>query len=107
MADVTGFPEMLDGRVKTLHPRLYAGILADLTKPEHRAALEEHDITPIDLVVCNLYPFTSDPSIELIDIGGPSMVRAAAKNHARVGIVTSPAQYARGFGGADHHRHAL
>ncbi|MGB7653088.1 MAG: bifunctional phosphoribosylaminoimidazolecarboxamide formyltransferase/IMP cyclohydrolase [Acidimicrobiales bacterium] len=93
VADVTGFPEMLDGRVKTLHPRLYAGILADLTKPEHRAALEEHDITPIDLVVCNLYPFTSDPSIELIDIGGPSMVRAAAKNHARVGIVTSPAQY--------------
>ncbi|MGB7104494.1 MAG: bifunctional phosphoribosylaminoimidazolecarboxamide formyltransferase/IMP cyclohydrolase PurH, partial [Acidimicrobiales bacterium] len=56
VADVTGFPEMLDGRVKTLHPRLYAGILADLTKPEHRAALEEHDITPIDLVVCNLYP---------------------------------------------------
>jgi phosphoribosylaminoimidazolecarboxamide formyltransferase / IMP cyclohydrolase len=94
VADVTGFPEMLDGRVKTLHPRVHAGILADLTKPEHRAALEEHDIARIDLVVCNLYPFTSDPSIDLIDIGGPSMVRAAAKNHARVGVVTSPTQYA-------------
>jgi phosphoribosylaminoimidazolecarboxamide formyltransferase/IMP cyclohydrolase len=93
VADVTGFPEMLDGRVKTLHPRLHAGILADLGKSEHREALAEHDITPIDLVVSNLYPFTSDPSIELIDIGGPSMVRAAAKNHARVGILTSPAQY--------------
>jgi phosphoribosylaminoimidazolecarboxamide formyltransferase/IMP cyclohydrolase len=93
VADVTGFPEMLDGRVKTLHPRLHAGILADLEKSEHRDALAEHDITPIDLVVSNLYPFTSDPSIELIDIGGPSMVRAAAKNHARVGILTSPTQY--------------
>ncbi|MCU1363348.1 MAG: phosphoribosylaminoimidazolecarboxamide formyltransferase/IMP cyclohydrolase [Acidimicrobiaceae bacterium] len=93
VAEVTGFPEMLDGRVKTLHPRLHAGILADLGKSEHREALAEHDITPIDLVVCNLYPFHQDPSIELIDIGGPSMVRAAAKNHARVGVLTSPAQY--------------
>jgi phosphoribosylaminoimidazolecarboxamide formyltransferase/IMP cyclohydrolase len=93
VADVTGFPEMLDGRVKTLHPRLHAGILADLEKSEHRDALAEHEITPIDLVICNLYPFTSKPSIELIDIGGPSMVRAAAKNHARVGVVTSPTQY--------------
>ncbi len=93
VAEVTGFPEMLDGRVKTLHPRLHAGILADRTKPDHRAALAEHDITAIDLVVCNLYPFASDPSIELIDIGGPSMVRAAAKNHADVGVVTSPTQY--------------
>jgi phosphoribosylaminoimidazolecarboxamide formyltransferase/IMP cyclohydrolase len=93
VADVTGFPEMLDGRVKTLHPRLHAGILADRSKPEHLAALVEHDITPIDLVVSNLYPFTSDPSIELIDIGGPSMVRAAAKNHEHVGVLTSPSQY--------------
>ena len=71
VADVTGFPEMLDGRVKTLHPRLHAGILADRSKPEHLAALAAHDITAIDLVVSNLYPFSSDPSIELIDIGGP------------------------------------
>ena len=93
VADVTGFPEMLDGRVKTLHPRLHAGILADRSKPEHMAALAEHDIAAIDLVVSNLYPFASDPSIELIDIGGPSMVRAAAKNHEHVGVLTSPSQY--------------
>ena len=73
VADVTGFPEMLDGRVKTLHPRVHAGILADRSKPEHLAALAAHDITAIDFVVSNLYPFSSDPSIELIDIGGPSM----------------------------------
>src|SRR5271154_1888074 len=93
VADVTGFPEMLDGRVKTLHPRLHAGILADRDKADHLAALGAHDITAIDLVVCNLYPFASNPSIELIDIGGPSMVRAAAKNHRHVGVLTSPAQY--------------
>ncbi|HUY16459.1 MAG TPA: bifunctional phosphoribosylaminoimidazolecarboxamide formyltransferase/IMP cyclohydrolase [Acidimicrobiales bacterium] len=93
VADVTGYPEMLDGRVKTLHPRIHAGILADIDLPEHRAALAEHDITAIELVVSNLYPFESDPSIELIDIGGPAMVRAAAKNHAHVGVVTSPSQY--------------
>jgi phosphoribosylaminoimidazolecarboxamide formyltransferase/IMP cyclohydrolase len=93
VADVTGFPEMLDGRVKTLHPRLHAGILADRSKPDHLAALAAHDITAIDLVVSNLYPFSSDPSIELIDIGGPSMVRAAAKNHEHVGVLTSPTQY--------------
>ena len=93
VADVTGFPEMLGGRVKTLHPRIHAGILADRSRPEHLAALAAHDITAVDLVVCNLYPFSSDPSIELIDIGGPSMVRAAAKNHQHVGVVTSPTQY--------------
>ncbi len=93
VADVTGFPEMLGGRVKTLHPRIHAGILADRAKSDHVDALSEHDITAIDLVVCNLYPFTSDPSIELIDIGGPSMVRAAAKNHEHVGVLTSPTQY--------------
>jgi phosphoribosylaminoimidazolecarboxamide formyltransferase/IMP cyclohydrolase len=98
VADVTGFPEMLDGRVKTLHPRLYGAILADLDRPEHRAAQAEHDITPIELVVCNLYPFSTNPSTELIDIGGPAMVRAAAKNHRHVGVVTSPAQYAKVLG---------
>ena len=91
--EVTGFPEMLDGRVKTLHPLIHGGILADRSKPDHLAALSAHDIATIDLVVCNLYPFSSDPSIELIDIGGPSMVRAAAKNHQHVGVVTSPEQY--------------
>ena len=93
--EVTGSPEMLDGRVKTLHPRIHGGILADRSKPEHMASLAEQGIEPIDLVVCNLYPFTSDPSIELIDIGGPSMVRAAAKNHDAVGIVVSPEDYGR------------
>jgi phosphoribosylaminoimidazolecarboxamide formyltransferase/IMP cyclohydrolase len=90
---VTEAPEMLGGRVKTLHPRLHGGILADLTKPDHAADLAAAGIEPIGLVVCNLYPFTSDPSIELIDVGGPSMVRAAAKNHARVGVVVDPADY--------------
>ena len=94
VADVTGFPEMLGGRVKTLHPKIHGGILADRSKPEHVASLLEHDITAIDLVVCNLYPFSSDPSVELIDIGGPAMVRAAAKNHEHVGVLTSPSQYA-------------
>ena len=91
VADVTGFPEMLDGRVKTLHPRIHAGILADLDKPEHRDALVENDITAIDLVVCNLYPFSSNPSTELIDIGGPAMIRAAAKNHA-AGVIDVASQ---------------
>jgi len=93
VAAVTGAPEMLGGRVKTLHPTIHGGILADRSRPEHRADLEERGITPIDLVVANLYPFTSDPGIELIDIGGPTMVRAAAKNHAHVGIVVDPADY--------------
>jgi phosphoribosylaminoimidazolecarboxamide formyltransferase/IMP cyclohydrolase len=90
---VTGAPEMLGGRVKTLHPRIHGGILADRSKPEHLADLEAQGITPIDLVVCNLYPFRSDPSIELIDVGGPTMVRAGAKNHAHVGVVVDPADY--------------
>ena len=93
VAEVTGFPEMLDGRVKTLHPRIHGGILANRSETSHLAALAAHDIALIDLVVCNLYPFSSDPSIELIDVGGPTMVRAAAKNHHHVGVVTSPAQY--------------
>ena len=90
---VTAAPEMLGGRVKTLHPRLHGGILADLDKPEHRADLESQAIQPIGLVVCNLYPFRSNPSIELIDVGGPTMVRAAAKNWAHVGSVVDPADY--------------
>src|SRR3954451_2880032 len=92
--EVTGSPEMLDHRVVTLHPKIHGGILADLGKDSHRADLEEHGITPFDLVVTNLYPFASDPGIELIDVGGPTMVRAAAKNHAYVGIITSTSQYA-------------
>jgi phosphoribosylaminoimidazolecarboxamide formyltransferase / IMP cyclohydrolase len=93
VAEVTGSPEMLGGRVKTLHPRIHGGILADRSEPSHLRDLEEQDIEPIDLVVCNLYPFSSDPSVELIDVGGPTMVRAAAKNFAHVGIVTSPTDY--------------
>jgi len=114
VSDVTGFPEMLDGRVKTLHPAIHGGILADRSKPAHLEAIAEHGIAPIDLVVCNLYPFDSNPSIELIDVGGPTMVRAAAKNQYSVGIVTSPDQYEtvleelRTSGGlSDATRHAL
>jgi phosphoribosylaminoimidazolecarboxamide formyltransferase/IMP cyclohydrolase len=91
--EVTGSPEMLDHRVVTLHPKIHGGILADRGQESHRADLETHGIKPFDLVVSNLYPFSSDPGIELIDIGGPAMVRAAAKNHAWVGIVTNPDQY--------------
>ncbi|MGZ4444270.1 MAG: bifunctional phosphoribosylaminoimidazolecarboxamide formyltransferase/IMP cyclohydrolase [Nocardioidaceae bacterium] len=99
--DLTGFPECLDGRVKTLHPKVHAGILADLRLDTHRAQLEELGVEPFDLVVSNLYPFTDtvtsgaspDECVEQIDIGGPSMVRAAAKNHPSVAIVTSPASY--------------
>jgi len=94
VAEITGSPEMLGGRVKTLHPKIHGGILADRDKPEHLADLEANDIEPIDLVVCNLYPFSSDPSVELIDVGGPTMVRAAAKNFAHVAVVVSPADYA-------------
>ena len=90
---VTGSPEMLGHRVVTLHPKIHGGILADRDLPDHWADLERHGIEPIDLVVVNLYPFASNPSIELIDIGGPAMVRAAAKNHAHVGVVCDPADY--------------
>ncbi|MFE9597783.1 bifunctional phosphoribosylaminoimidazolecarboxamide formyltransferase/IMP cyclohydrolase [Streptomyces hokutonensis] len=100
--ELTGFPECLDGRVKTLHPKVHAGILADLRLEDHRQQLEELGVEPFDLVVSNLYPFretvasgaTPDECVEQIDIGGPSMVRAAAKNHPSVAIVTSPARYA-------------
>jgi phosphoribosylaminoimidazolecarboxamide formyltransferase / IMP cyclohydrolase len=93
VADVTGAAEMLGGRVKTLHPAIAGGILADRGNPGHLAELEERGIEPIDLVVCNLYPFRSDPSVEMIDIGGPTMVRAAAKNHESVGVVVDPGRY--------------
>jgi phosphoribosylaminoimidazolecarboxamide formyltransferase/IMP cyclohydrolase len=93
VATLTGAPEMLGGRVKTLHPTIHGGILADRSKPQHMSDLATQGIDVIDLVVCNLYPFRSDPSIELIDVGGPTMVRAAAKNHAHVGVVVDPAEY--------------
>ena len=93
VAELTGFPAILGHRVVTLHPKVHGGILADLDDPDHRRDLEEHGIEPIALVVVNLYPFADDPGIELIDIGGPAMVRAAAKNHAHVGVVVDPAEY--------------
>lgn len=92
--DVTGAPEMLGGRVKTLHPKVHGGILADRSKPDHLVDLENNGVQAIDLVCVNLYPFVERPGIETIDIGGPTMVRAAAKNHAFVTVVTSPEQYA-------------
>ena len=93
LADITGFPEMLDHRVVTLHPNVHGGILADRSKESHRADLERYGIQPFDIVVTNLYPFRESPDIETIDIGGPAMTRAAAKNHAWVAVVTSPTQY--------------
>jgi phosphoribosylaminoimidazolecarboxamide formyltransferase/IMP cyclohydrolase len=98
---VTGFPEILDGRVKTLHPKIHGGLLADLRKESHAAQLDEHGIAGIDLLVSNLYPFqatvgsgaSQDECVEQIDIGGPAMVRAAAKNHASVAVVTEVAAY--------------
>ncbi len=103
VAEVTGFPEMLDGRVKTLHPRIHGGILARRDVPGHLEALASHGIPPIDLVVVALYPFEATvarpdvalaEAIEQIDVGGPTMIRAAAKNHASVAVVTDPSQYA-------------
>ena len=91
--DVTGSPEMLDGRVKTLHPKIHGGLLADLGNDDHLRDLDLHGIRPFGIVVSNLYPFENSPGIETIDIGGPAMTRAAAKNHAWVTIVTSPDQY--------------
>jgi phosphoribosylaminoimidazolecarboxamide formyltransferase/IMP cyclohydrolase len=101
VAAVTGFPELLDGRVKTLHPAIHAGLLARRDRPEHVAALAAHGIAPFDLLVCNLYPFAAtvaagagyEACLENIDIGGPALIRAAAKNHADVAVVTDPADY--------------
>jgi phosphoribosylaminoimidazolecarboxamide formyltransferase/IMP cyclohydrolase len=95
VAELTGFPAILGHRVVTLHPKVHGGILADTADPSHRADLAEYGIEPIDLVVVNLYPFVTDPGVELIDIGGPAMVRAAAKNHDRVAVVVDPADYTR------------
>ena len=104
VSDVTGFPEIMDGRVKTLNPKIHGAILAVCSNPEHMKALADHNITPIDLVVVNLYPFretiskpgvTEAEAIENIDIGGPAMVRASAKNFKDVVIVTYPRRYAQ------------
>src|SRR6185437_12297572 len=113
---LTGFPEILDGRVKTLHPAIYAGLLAKRDKPEHVRTLAEHQLPEIDLVVCNLYPFeqtvakpgvTEAEAIENIDIGGPCMVRAAAKNFASVAVVVDPKQYAIILADLDRNRGSL
>ena len=101
VAEVTGFPEMLDGRVKTLHPAVHGGLLARRDRPDHLDALAAHGIGEIDLLVCNLYPFAAtvasgadrETCIENIDIGGPALIRAAAKNHEFVTVVTDPADY--------------
>lgn len=101
--DYTGFPEMMGGRVKTLHPRIHGGILADQNDPEHLAAIASHEIAPFDLIIVNLYPFSQTIAstddfaecIEQIDIGGPSMLRGAAKNHGSVAVISDPSQYER------------
>jgi phosphoribosylaminoimidazolecarboxamide formyltransferase/IMP cyclohydrolase len=111
VSELTGFPEMMDGRVKTLHPKVHGGLLGVRDNPEHAAAMAEHEIEPIDVVVVNLYPFLStvmsgadrDTVIENIDIGGPSMVRSAAKNHQHVVIVTDPADYSELLAELDEH----
>src|SRR5947209_10000905 len=104
ISDVTGFPEMMDGRIKTLHPRIHGGLLALRDNEEHLAAMREHDIEPIDMVVVNLYPFeqtiaregvTLEEAIEQIDIGGPAMIRSAAKNFRDVTVIVSPDAYMR------------
>src|SRR5437660_11452846 len=102
VSDLTGFPEMMDGRVKTLHPKVHGGLLAIRDNKEHANAMKAHGIAPIDLLVVNLYPFEEtvdkgagyEDCIENIDIGGPAMIRSAAKNHAHVVVLTEPAQFA-------------
>ena len=112
VSDVTGFPEMMDGRVKTLHPKIHGGLLALRDNAEHVAAMRDHDIRPIDLVCINLYPFkqtierpgvTFEEAIENIDLGGPSMIRSAAKNHRFVLVVTSPDRYEKVLGDLREH----
>src|SRR5688500_17234835 len=112
VAQVTGFPEMMDGRVKTLHPMIHGALLAQRDNPEHVAAMKAHDIRPIDLVCVNLYPFeqtiskagvTFDEAIENIDIGGPGMIRSAAKNHRWVLVVTSTERYVKVIGDLGAH----
>ncbi len=112
VSEVTGFPEMMDGRVKTLHPKIHGGLLAVRDNPEHAAAMKQHGIEAIDLVCINLYPFeetvakpgvTFEEAIENIDIGGPSMIRSAAKNHRYVLVVTSPERYEKVLGDLREH----
>ena len=111
VAELTGFPEMMDGRVKTLHPKVHGGLLAIRANKEHAASMEKHGIKPIDLLVVNLYPFEAtvakgaafDDCIENIDIGGPAMIRAAAKNHADVTVVVEPADYEKVLGELAQH----
>src|SRR5438876_7480106 len=106
ISDLTGFPEMMDGRVKTLHPKVHGGLLAIRDDAAHAASMQEHGIAPIDLLVVNLYPFEAtvaqgaayDDCIENIDIGGPAMIRAAAKNHHDVAVVVDTDDYARLLG---------
>src|SRR5712664_1698992 len=102
VSDVTGFPEMMDGRIKTLHPKIHGALLALRDNPEHQTAMREHKIEPIDMVVVNLYPFeqtiaregvTLEVAIEQIDIGGPAMIRSAAKNHRDVAVIVDPDNY--------------
>ena len=101
IADLTHFPEMMDGRVKTLHPKVHGGLLAIRENPEHEAAMLAHDIHPIDLLVVNLYPFEAtlmrgasfDECVENIDVGGPAMIRGASKNHEDVAVVVDPSDY--------------
>src|SRR5439155_18073475 len=113
VSDVTGFPEMMDGRVKTLHPKIHGGLLALRDNPDHAAAMQKHGIQAIDLVCINLYPFQQTiekPSvkfeevIENIDIGGPSMIRSAAKNHRYVLVVTSLDRYEKVLGDLREHK---
>ena len=114
VSEVTGFPEMMDGRVKTLHPKVHGGLLALRSNPEHVAAMDEHGIGPIDLLVVNLYPFEAtvaagadyDTCIENIDIGGPAMIRAAAKNHGDVTTVVDVQDYEKLLGDMDQHNGA-
>src|SRR5215470_453754 len=111
VAELTGFPEMMDGRVKTLHPKVHGGLLAIRANKEHAAALEKHRIKPIDLLVVNLYPFEDtvakgaafDDCIENIDIGGPAMIRAAAKNHGDVAVIVEPSDYEKVLGEMAQH----
>src|SRR5207247_1126042 len=112
VSELTGFPEMMDGRIKTLHPKIHGGILAIRDNPDHIAAMKKHEILPIDLVCINLYPFeqtiqkpgvTLEEAIENIDIGGPAMIRSAAKNHRFVLVVTGPDRYEKVLGDLREH----
>src|SRR5678816_1748901 len=113
VSELTGFPEMMDGRIKTLHPKVHGGILSIRDNPQHQSAMEKHGILPIDLVCINLYPFeqtisrsnvTLEEAIENIDIGGPAMIRSASKNHRFVLVVTSPERYEKVLGDLREHK---